>query len=132
MAIDYRVNAPITAQQLSDVFCSSGLNRPVDDLPRLQRMIEGAGVIASAWDSDRLVGVARTMTDFAFSAYLSDLAVCAEYQRGRIGKELIARTRAHLGDQVMLLLLATPEANDYYPRIGFEHMPRAWWIPRKF
>src|SRR5215213_1426353 len=131
MAIDYRTDAPVTAQQLSDVFRSAGLTRPIDDLPRLQRMIDGAGVIVSAWDGERLVGVARTMTDFAFSAYLSDLAVVAEYQRAGIGKELIAHTRTHLGEQVMLLLLATPEANDYYPRIGFEHMPRAWWIPRK-
>jgi hypothetical protein len=23
-------------------------------------------------------------------------------------------------------LLAAPKANDYYPKLGFEHNPRAW------
>jgi hypothetical protein len=26
----------------------------------------------------------------------------------------------------MIVLLAAPGANDYYPRLGFEHNPRAW------
>ena len=30
----------------------------------------------------------------------------------------------------MIVLLAAPKANDYYPRLGFEHNPRAWVLPR--
>jgi len=26
----------------------------------------------------------------------------------------------------MIVLLAAPQANDYYAKVGFEHNPRAW------
>jgi hypothetical protein len=29
-----------------------------------------------------------------------------------------------------LLLIAAPEAAEYYQKIGFEKMDRAWWINR--
>jgi hypothetical protein len=35
-----------------------------------------------------------------------------------------------IGDQVMLLLLAAPEAMDYYPHIGFDAANNAWIIYR--
>ena len=41
------------------------------------------------------------------------------------------QTRNAIGDRTVLLLIAAPEAMDYYPRIGFEKMTRAWWIDRK-
>ena len=131
MGIEYRADAPVTAAQLSEVFRSSGLNRPVDDLPRLQRMLDGANLVVSAWDGEQLVGVARCLTDWSWCCYLSDLAVASTHQRQGIGKGLVDRVRAELGNEVMLLLLSVPEAMEYYPRLGFEAQPRAWWIPRK-
>lgn len=32
----------------------------------------------------------------------------------------------------MLVLLAAPKANEYYPKLGFEHNPRAWVLKGKF
>lgn len=42
----------------------------------------------------------------------------------------VKRLREHLGEEVMLLLLSAPAAMDYYPRIGFEKVDRAFYIPR--
>jgi hypothetical protein len=36
-----------------------------------------------------------------------------------------------IGDETMLLLLSAPEADSYYPHIGFEKVNNAWQIPRK-
>ena len=41
-------------------------------------------------------------------------------------RALVEETRARLWPECMIVLLAAPLANDYYPRIGFEHNPRAW------
>jgi GNAT superfamily N-acetyltransferase len=131
MALDYRVNVPVTPAQLSDVFRSAGLSRPVDDLPRLQRMLDGADLTVTAWDGDQLVGVARCLTDGSWCCYLSDLAVASTHQKQGIGKALVDRVRQEIGEEVMLLLLSVPDAMEYYPRLGFEAQPRAWWIPRK-
>ena len=77
-------------------------------------------------DGDLLVGVARSVTDFAYCCYLSDLAVCADYQRQGIGLELQRRTLAMLGPRCKLILLAAPAAAGYYPHIGFERHESCW------
>lgn len=89
-------------------------------------MLNNANLIITAWHDDRLVGISRTLTDFTYVAYLADLAVDADYQRHGIGKHLIHETKQRLGRECMIVLLAAPKANEYYPKIGFEHNPRAW------
>lgn len=34
-----------------------------------------ADITVTAWDGEMLVGIARTLTDFSYAAYLADLAV---------------------------------------------------------
>ena len=77
-----------------------------------------------------MVGIARTLTDFSYVAYLADLAVDEQYQKRGIGKQLIEETKSHLNSECMIVLLAAPKANDYYQKIGFEHNPRAWTLKK--
>jgi GNAT superfamily N-acetyltransferase len=131
LQITYKVNAEINAEELSSVFRASGIKRPVDDLPRLGRMIDHADILISAWDGIKLVGIARAITDFSYCCYLSDLAVDKNYQKNGIGKELIALLKDELGEEVALLLLASQEAMEYYPRIGFNEIDNGFKIARK-
>lgn len=126
----YRNDGDISPSQLAQLFRNSGIRRPVDDLPRLAMMLKHANLIITAWDGTKLVGVARALTDFSYSCYLSDLAVDKEYQKSGIGRELIQRVRAAIGEQSMLLLLAAPEAMAYYPKAGFEAVENGWIIKR--
>ena len=128
MHIDYRDNAPIGVETAIDLYRRStlGERRPIDRPDIFAGMLENASLTISAWHGDRLVGIARTLTDFSYVAYLADLAVDAEYQRQGIGGRLIQETRDRLGKECMVVLLAAPKANDYYPKLGFEHNPRAW------
>ena len=132
MKIDYKVNAPITADQFIDVLQNSTLaeRRPVHDRACMQGMVDHGNLTISAWDGDRLVGVARSVTDFHYACYLSDLAVDKNYQRLGIGKELQRRTQSELGPRCNLILLAAPAANEYYEHIGFENNPRCWILGR--
>ena len=125
----YRNNAIVSAEDLASVFERSGIRRPTTDLPRLQRMIDSANLTITAWDGDKLVGIARALTDFVWCCYLSDLAVDREYQHQGIGRELIRQVQDAL-DGAMLLLLSAPEAMDYYPKIGFDAVENGWIIPR--
>ncbi|MUT64739.1 GNAT family N-acetyltransferase [Paenibacillus sp. NEAU-GSW1] len=130
MTIEYKINFPLRSKEVSEVFISSGIKRPVDDLDRIQRMIDNAAINISAWDGDKMVGIARAITDFSYCCYLSDLAIRKEYQKTGIGKELIKCLREHLGEEVSLLLLSAPAAMEYYPRIGFEKTEKAFLMPR--
>jgi N-acetylglutamate synthase-like GNAT family acetyltransferase len=128
--IEYKINVPLRAEEVANVFKASGIKRPADDLARIQMMIDHANLQLTAWDGDKLVGIARAVTDFSYCCYLSDLAVSKTYQMRGIGTELVERMRQHLGEQVSLLLLSAPEAMEYYPRIGFKRIENAFLIPR--
>lgn len=127
----YKDDCRISPAQLAQVFLRSGIKRPIDDLPRLEKMLQHADVLVTAWDGERLIGVARALSDFSYCCYLSDLAVDLEYQKCGIGRALIGRVQAAIGEQAMLLLLAAPEAQAYYPKLGFEAVGNGWIIKRR-
>ena len=129
--LSYRVNAQLDAAEVAELFRDSGIRRPVDDIPRIEKLLENANLIVTAWDGARLVGISRSLTDFSFCLYLSDLAVAKAYQKQGIGKELIRLTQECVGEQVMVLLLAAPAAKDYYGPVGFEKVDNGWIINRK-
>ncbi|MGE0595759.1 MAG: GNAT family N-acetyltransferase [Hyphomonadaceae bacterium] len=106
--------------------CSLGARRPLDDPEIVTAMIAHGNLTITAWDGERVVGIARSMTDFLYVGYLADLAVRETHQRQGVGVELIRQTRARMGPRASLVLLAAPAAKTYYPRIGFNHMPDAW------
>ena len=74
-----------------------------------------------------MVGLSRSLSDFAFCTYLSDLAVRESHQRQGIGKELMRRT-LEAGGEATLFLFAAPKAVDYYPHVGF--MAGSGWMLR--
>lgn len=128
--IEYRDNAAITAEQAIDLYKRStlGERRPIHNVQTFEAMLKNANLTITAWDGETLVGISRSLTDFAYVAYLADLAVDQEHQRSGIGKQLIEETKARLGPECMIVLLAAPKANEYYEHIGFEHNPRAWTL----
>ena len=131
MDITYKINSPVSAEEVIEVFKSSGINRPVNDKPRIQQMLDKADLIISAWNDDKLIGIARSLTDFCYCCYLSDLAVRMEYQHQGIGKQLVYLTREEVGKQSMVLLLAAPAAMGYYSKIGMEKNDNAFIFGRE-
>lgn len=128
MPITLRVGNDLDLDKVIELYRAStlGERRPVDDRSAMAAMLQHANLVVTAWDGDRLVGIARSLTDYAYVAYLADLAVRVENQRQGIGRILIAATRAQLGPRAKIVLLAAPKAVDYYPRIGFIQHPSAW------
>lgn len=126
--VQYRVGNDVDLDVFIELYHAStlGERRPVDDRDTMADMLGHADLMITAWDGDRLVGLARTLTDFSYVAYLADLAVARSHQRGGIGTQLVHRTRAELGPRAMLVLLSAPAAVDYYPKIGFERHPQAF------
>jgi len=129
-AIEYRHNFPLEAADVAAVFDNSGIRRPTKDLARIERMFANANLILSAWHEGKLVGVCRALTDFSYCCYLSDLAVDKAFQKHGIGRELIARVRSAIGEEVALVLLSAPEAMEYYPKVSFEKIENGFIIKR--
>ncbi len=129
--IRYERDRPLDATAVATLFRSSGIRRPVDDLDRLRRMLEGANLTISAWEGEILVGIGRALTDFSYSCYVSDLAVAAEYQKRGIAQELLRRLQSAAGEECVFFLHAAPNAAAYYPRIGMLPWSDCFHLPRK-
>jgi len=131
MEIQFRINEKVAAEAVIEVFKSSGINRPIDDIKRIQTMIDNSNLVITAWNGKELIGVARSVTDYSYCCYLSDLAIKKDFQKFGIGKTLIELTQQSIGDQTMLLLLSTTSAMEYYPKVGFEKVENSFIIKRK-
>ena len=125
--IAYRTGNDLELDDVIELYVDStlGERRPVSDHSRMQRMLAHSNLVVTAWDGPRLVGISRSLIDFAYATYLSDLAVRKSYQRQGVGRELVRLTR-EAAPSATLILLAAPAAETYYPHIGFEHHPQAW------
>lgn len=126
MSVEYERSPDLACDDFIDVLQRSGLaeRRPVADRERIGRMLRHADLILTARDTDTglLIGVARSLTDFCYCCYLSDLAVDRRFQGQGIGRRLIEETRLAAGPEAMCLLLSAPDAEPFYDAIG---MPRA-------
>ncbi|MFX8676538.1 hypothetical protein ABTM32_20845, partial [Acinetobacter baumannii] len=76
--LEFRFNQPLDPQAVAALFRASGMPRPVDDLPRITRMLAGANLTLSAWQGSELVGVCRALTDYSYCCYVSELAIHPE------------------------------------------------------
>ena len=130
--IKYKINESLPVTAIVEVFRSSGIIRPIQDAERIKTMFLNSNLVISAWLNDEVIGISRSLTDFAYCCYLSDLAVKKEYQHKGIGKRLIEITKEEIGDKAMLLLLAAPNAMNYYSKIGLEKVQNGFIIKRQF
>ena len=132
MSLRYAINEPISATQFIELLrhTSLGERRPLHDAECMTAMAANGNLLVTAWDGEQLVGVARSMTDFAFACYLSDLAVHEDYQKRGIGKVLIDLSQQQLGPRCKLILLAAPAASEYYGPLGFDKNDRCWTLER--
>lgn len=133
MAITYRDTHEIDLDQLTELFNAVGWERRTADRDRLAQLVRGSLYVVSAWDSDRLVGFARAISDGATNAYISTVAVLPEYQKRGIGREVIQRLLAD-HDGIQFVLHANDNAYPFYLHldVGFEPFDNILVRRRKF
>lgn len=127
--ITYQIENDLSVIEFREVLVNStlGERRPVDEPQRLSKMLDNGNLIITARENGKLIGVARSLTDFSFCTYLSDLAVDEGYQKKGIGKELIRLTKLETPD-ARLILLSAPAAVEYYPKIGMKKWEQCFTI----
>jgi predicted N-acetyltransferase YhbS len=128
MKINYTISQKITSDEFIDILNRStlGERRPIDNEKCIQGMLDHADILVLAMDGEKIVGVARAISDFNYACYLSDLAVDIAYQKMGIGKKLIEKVQEQLEKGCKIILLSAPAAKEYYPKIGFKKHPSAW------
>ncbi|MFD7281029.1 GNAT family N-acetyltransferase [Streptomyces sp. NPDC059862] len=126
--IDRTRGEDLDLDQVLAVYRDSGLGerRPVEDRQRMAEMVRHANLVVVARDDDgELIGIARSVSDFSYVTYLSDIAVIRAHQCSGVGRALIDATRKE-APSAKIVLLSAPAARDYYPHIGFTAHDSAW------
>jgi len=90
----------------------------------LRRSFHQSQHVAFARDADRVVGMARLLSDGVCNAYLIDVWTASAYRRRGIASAMIR----HLLEQVpgQHVGLQTDDRQDFYASLGFEPQPEFW------
>jgi ribosomal protein S18 acetylase RimI-like enzyme len=125
--IRHESGADLDLHDVLEVYRSSGLGerRPIADTERMAAMVRNANLILTCRIDGELVGIARSISDFSYVTFLSDIAVSRAHQRSGIGRALIEATQKE-APQAKIVLLSAPAATGFYPRIGFNRHDSAW------
>ncbi len=94
-------------------------------------MVRGSMYAVSAHEGDDLVGYARAISDGAFNAYVSTVAVLPSHQRRGIGRELLRRLLQGR-EGIQFVLHAAAEIHPFYLRCGFGPAPDMLRRDRRF
>ena len=88
----------------------------------LRRSFEGSQHVAFAWSGDRLIGMARMLSDGVCNAYLLDVWTASAFRRRGIASAMVSFLAARVPGQH--IGLQTDSADDLYLSLGFRHQPR--------
>lgn len=99
----------------------------------LHEAVEKSGWVATAWDSERLVGLARVLTDGVFVVYFQELLVHPAYQHQGVGKELLDLYDIAFGEFKSQVVVTELEwARVKFEKRGFHGEPAAMSRSRPF
>lgn len=131
-AIVYAQEQTLSAEDYIAVVGSTYMaeRRPVGNVERVRRMLAGSNMIVTARDGGNIVGVLRGISDGEWVCYVADLAVAEGHQGKGIGTGLLKTCRDILGPGMGIVLVAYPEAVDYYRKIGMGEM-QAFYFDRE-
>ncbi|KEI34550.1 protein export cytoplasm protein RNA helicase [Francisella sp. W12-1067] len=126
------LNEVPTFEKIISLYEDSGIIRPVDDFDRIKKMYKNSNLVVCAYEGDELVGIARSLTDFSYCCYLSDLAVSKKYQGKGIGKKIIDYIKNVITPKCTLLLLSSPSAMGFYEKINLDKSDNCFMKRREF
>ncbi|MEM1044120.1 MAG: GNAT family N-acetyltransferase [Bacteroidota bacterium] len=115
----------LTPARIATLYRRAPLLRPTGDHAAIERMFDRSSLVLSAWLGDRLVGLARVLTDGEQFSFLCDLAVEPDVQGAGIGKKLIDEVLARCAG-TELILRDSNLSGGFYERLGFVRVENGW------
>ena len=118
-AITYRETKDFTERELERLFLSVGWES--GRYPeQLRRGMKNSGVVISAWDGEKLIGLVRGLDDGETVAFLHYLLVAPAYQGSHIGQELMERILEKYRHMLHVKIMPSdPKTIPFYERFGF-------------
>jgi len=127
-AIQYRETRDVPQEAMLDLYRAnkwSSANKP----EQLHQALLHSHSLVTAWNGDRLVGLANALSDGFLVVYYPHVVVHPDCQRKGIGRELMARLMRRYEGFHQQAVLADTNAVPFYEHCGFERsVCTAMWI----
>ncbi|HNX96753.1 MAG TPA: GNAT family N-acetyltransferase [Candidatus Aminicenantes bacterium] len=124
--IEVRIVTSLPGPQLVALYEEAGWWQPGagDDESVAEAIVRRSFAFAAAFCGDRLIGMARCITDGVSDAYLQDVMVTRDFRRRGIAARLVRTLIAHLHTHRIgwIGLIAQPGSEEFYARLGFSRM----------
>ena len=115
----------LTPARIATLYRRAPLLRKTDNLAALWQAFEQSSLVLTLWERDRLVALARVLTDGSQFSYLCDLAVGPDEQGAGVGKRLVDEVMARCAG-TELVLRDSDLSTGFYQRLGFQPVDNAW------
>jgi predicted GNAT family acetyltransferase len=120
--IDDHIDSVDWAQAKADLTADNFDNGRSPDA--LRRSFAQSQHVAMALDGDRVVGMARLLSDGVCNAYLLDVWTLSAYRRRGIASGMVKQLAAAVPGQH--IGLQTDDAQELYSSLGFRAQPEFW------
>lgn len=121
MTVDVDVGVLPERDELGDLYGAVGWVAYTNNLDALELALRGSSRVVTARRAGHLVGLARVISDGATIAYLQDIVVHPDEQRGGLGRRLVAEALRPFESvrQKVLLTDDEPGQRAFYESLGF-------------
>lgn len=131
--IKLSTGSDLPVDQLVELYNSVGWLAYTNDeqRPNLLKAIQNSTHVVTAWDGDKLVGLARCLSDDVSICYLQDILIHPEYQRLGIGRKLLLNCIERFAHVRMKVLITDDEERQkrFYESLGYKNTKDLIKIP---
>ena len=116
--IEYKTIKEFTKEELQRLFLS--VEWSSGHFPeKLVLAMKGFSSVFSAYDGDKLIGMACAMDDGVMNAYLHYLLVDPAYQGQGVGRQLVAMVKQKYKDYLRIAVIGYDAELSFYENCGF-------------
>ena len=132
MACDCRIVRELDPVAVIRLYTQADWWEPGDAADAVTPLLQGSFRVAAAFDGDKLIGMARALSDGASDAYIQDVVVDASYRKQGIGGKLVRLLLDELKQNGVswIGLIGAPGTEHFYRELGFESM--AGFTPMRY
>jgi ribosomal protein S18 acetylase RimI-like enzyme len=110
----------VSTRDLEELFAAAELGGRVGE--KIRRAFLNSSVVCFAYDSVRLIGASRAITDGEYHGLIHDVAVLPEYQGRGIGRRMMQELLDRL-PVWRVMLVADEGVQGFYRKLGFDKYP---------
>lgn len=105
-------------QAVADLIAAAGLNQR--EIGLVEQAFRHSAFCWFGYEKDRLIAVARAISDLTWCSYLADVAVLPHQQGKGYGQQLMQAVQNELLPFGKIFIYAVADKMDFYRRFGFE------------